>query len=259
MLIKEARLHLILGVTVGTLMLLGGCSKHKDKEKMELNELKQHALNAVDKKSYAEATDSLEKIITKYADHQDINKFKLVLADTYFKTGNYAAAGAMFQHFVQYYPSDTKAEYAHYKAVLSKFYETLRTDCDQSATQDAIALCDGYMRPESNKKYRKDVIDIKNTCENKLLNKEIYVFNFYLKEGKYDAAHNRLAYIKHTFLTQKPSIEPRLLYLECKLAQKQKKTDAVEKNIQALFEKFPHSHYTQMAQSLNKQPQNFLF
>lgn len=259
MLVKKNQFHHIFSITVGTLLFLSSCAKQKDKNKMELDELKQCAFNAVEQKKYTDALESLEKLVTKYSDHPEVSAFKLVLADTNFKMGNYPAAGQLFQHFVQYYPSDAKAEYAHYKAILSKFYETLRVDCDQSATQETIALCDSYTRSESNINYRKDVLDIKNTCENKLLNKEIYVFNFYLKEGKYEAAQTRLEYIKQTFLNQKPLLEPRILYLECKLAQKQDKGDAVEFKIKTLFEKYPHSHYTQMAQSLTKKPQHYLF
>ena len=235
---------------VSILLLLTNCAKQENKEKMELEELKKHAFNALDKKKHEEAIDTLEHVITRYADHPDISKFKLLLADTYFKEGKFPQATKLYGHFVQYYPSDEKAEYAHYKAILSQFYQTLRVDCDQSTTATTIGLCEGYTKVQTNKQYLKDVLDIQNTCEHKLIDKEIYVFNFYLKEGNYNAATSRLASIRKLYAEKKPALEPRLLYLECKLAKHQNKDDVVEKNIQTLYDKFPHSQFTQMTKAL---------
>ena len=237
-------------LTIG-LLLLASCAKQpKDKDEMGFDELKKNSLVSLEKKKYDEAAKHLERIVAKYPEHENAHKHKLALADTYFKMGKYPAAEKIYSHYSNYYPSDPKAEYARYKSIRSQFYQTLRVDCDQTATEQTIKLCNTYKDNANFQKYSKDVTDIQNTCEHKLINKEIYVYNFYLKQQKFDAAQNRLDYLRTNFLDKKKSIEPRVLYLECKLAQRQKKTVDLEQKLEQLFSKFPQSQYTRMAQSL---------
>jgi outer membrane protein assembly factor BamD len=240
------------------LIVLNGCAKQKPKEETNDKTLKNQATAFLNKKKYDDATEVLQKIINKYPDHADITTHKLLLADTYFTNGKYLLAFQLYDHYNQYYPANENAEYAKYRSILSKFYQTLKTDCDQTVTTDTIKLCKEYSSFSTYKKYSQDVNDIQNTCEHKLINKEIYVYNFYLNQGEYKAAYNRIKHLRDTFVSSKKSIEPRLLYLECKLAQKQKHAGQTQKIIEQLVNIYPESQYTQMAQALTAK-NNFTF
>jgi outer membrane assembly lipoprotein YfiO len=240
-------------------LLLSGCGKQKQSKKnqnkktkksMDVAQLQNKANNYIQKKDYESAIELLEKIIAQNQESDQIHNHKIALADAYFRAGKYQPACDLYGHFNMYYPSDSNAEYAKYKSVLSKFYQTLKTDCNQEPTQDTIKLCLEYCKNISYNKYRRDVCDIQNTCEHKLIDKEIYVYNFYLQQGEYKAAQNRLNNLKTKFLVSKTSLEPRLLYLECKLAQKSKNDKLAEENLKVLFSKHSNSQYTRMAQSL---------
>ena len=217
---------------------------------MNFEELKEKTEAFLEKKRYDNATELLEQIIARYPDKQEIHTYKMLLADTYFKLGKYSSSAHLYDHYQNYYPSDNKAEYAKYQAVLSQFYQTLKTDCDQTPTQETIKICSSYLQNSHYQKYRKDVLDIQNTCEHKLISKEIYVFNFYLKNEQYDAAKNRLNYLRSHYLPKKNTLEPQILYLECKLAQKQRNEQTIQKNLEELFAKYPQSEYARMSQSL---------
>ncbi len=242
-----------------SLLLLTSCSKQKDKDEMNFKELKKRSLASLERNKLDDAAECLEEIIRKHPEHKDAAKHKLMLAETYFKQGNHASAEKLYSNFAAYYPSNKKAEYARYQAIKSQYYQTLRTDCDQTATQETIAHCQGYLNNPSNKQYIKDVQDIMSTCQNKLINKEIYVYNFYLKRKKFDAAQNRLSYLRDHFLDKQKNLEPRLLYLECKLAHKQKNVDSLEKTLEELISKYPNSHYTHMTKSLITKSNKFVF
>lgn len=239
-------------------MLFSGCSKQKTKSDMNFEELRENSGMLLKKQNHAEAAEILEETITRHPDRPDIHKFKIILADVYFKLERYQLAYQMYQNYAQQYPSHTRAEYAKYQAVLSKFYQTLKIDCDQTLTNETIAACKEYAAQPYFKKYLQDVIDIQNTCEHKLINKEIYVFNFYLNQDKTDAARNRLNHIKSTFLSQKPSLEARLCYLECKLAQKINDKKSIQENLALLTERYPSSPFTRMTQDLINKP-TFIF
>jgi outer membrane assembly lipoprotein YfiO len=241
----------------GIVLLFVGCAKEKKKEEMSFDELKKRSIVLLQEKKYEDASEYLEQIIGQFQDRADISKYKLSLAELYFKTGKYESAGELYENFAQFYPSDQYVEYAKYRSILSKFYQTLRTDCDQTPTQETIKLCEDYLSVPQFAKYHADVSDIKNTCEYKLIDKEVYVYDFYVNQGEYTAAKGRLDFLKKNYLAKQQSLEPRLLYLESKLAQKEKNISKVKENLQKLMEKYPESHFTQMTHALLNKPNLF--
>ncbi len=254
---KSRNYHLFI---FSLIVLLGGCSKQNDKkiEDMSFDEIKKRTLSALDKEKKDLAIEYLEKMVAQNPDNPDISIYKLKLADLYFDTGKLESSYQMYEHFIQFYPSNIKTEYVFYKSILSRFYQTLKMDCDQSITNEAISLCNKYLKTSIYNKYSVDVKDILNTCERKLIDKEVYVYNFYLKKGKYESARNRLKYIKDNYLSKKPELEARLLFLGCKLEQKLKKDDILKDKMELLIDKYPDSHFTSMAQRLVKK-NSFIF
>lgn len=262
MVVRKDTLFSVLSIMVTvSFLLFSGCAKQKEAEDMNVDELKQHALTAMNNQRHDAAIEYLDKIIAKHPDHEDIGNFKLLLGDALFKTGDYPAANKLYEHFTQYYPSDAKAEYAKYRSILAQFYHTLRTDCDQSVTKDVITACNDYLAQARYQEYRKDVLDIQNTSEHKLINKEVYVYNFYLKQGDlsplpeerekcYRAARGRLANLQKMYGDKNESLKPRLLYLECKLAQRENKESVIHDSLEKLLNEHPQSQFTRMAQAL---------
>lgn len=231
-------------------ILLSCCSKHKKRDQMSAEELSQKAFVYLDKKKNDDAIVYLEELMGRFPDHANIGQYKMLLAELYFKTENYAAAQELYEHFNQFYPADNQAEYSKYKSLLAMFNQTLSTDCDQTETESTLQLCREYLQNEHYKKYSAEVANIKKICENKLIDKEVYVFNFYLKQENYDAAHARLKHLKEKYLGVNDSLQARLLYLECKLAKKERNPILVKQKLAALAERYPESKFTQMAQSV---------
>lgn len=251
MLIKKTAPLLL--VSCLSMLLFTSCSKQSRQSKKELEskeELRGKSLALVKQKKYEEAAEYLERFVSKFPEDQNISSAKLLLADLYFRQEKYPSSYTMYQHFHNSYPADEKAEFAAYRSVLSKFYQTLKTDCDQTITTETSQLCKGYLNNLNYKKYTKDVSDIFNTCQHKAINKEVYVYNFYLKQKKYEAANVRLKHLKKNFLPKKKDLEPRLLYLECKLAKGNKDKLLLKKNIQKLVSEYPRSQFTHMAEAL---------
>lgn len=241
-----------------TLVAFVGCAKQKKKEEMSFDELRHKAFACLEKKHRDEAAEYLEQIVAQHPDRADIAKYKLLLAEVYFKAGKYPSAYELYDHYNQFYPADTRAEYAKYRSILSKFYQTLRSDCDQTQTEETVKLCQEYLDVSAYKKYANDVSDINKTCEHKLIDKEVYVFNFYLKQGEYEAASGRLKHLHEAYLPKNQALEARLLYLESQLAKKQKNLALVKENVEKLNTKFPESQFTPMTQALLTK-QSFLF
>ncbi|MFC1894618.1 outer membrane protein assembly factor BamD [Candidatus Dependentiae bacterium] len=240
-------------VSILVLLILCSCSKQEDPktiENLNFDELKKRTLSSLENKKNDQAIAFLEKIVAEHPDKENIYEYKLMLADCYFDTGNLPSSYELYKHYYEFYPSDSKAEYATYRSILSKFYQTLQPDCDQSDTLQSINLCKNYLENTQFGQYQNDIKDIQHTCERKLIDKEVYVYNFYLKKGNYKAAKNRLTHLKKNYLDKNPSLDARLLFLESKLAQKEKDKTILNEKIEKLLDKYPNSHFTKMAQRL---------
>lgn len=240
------------------LLSLTSCSKQKNKQDMTFQELQEKTLALIEADRKDVAIEYLEQIVNRHQDQEAVGSYKLLLAELYYKTENYESAQELYNHFYQFYPSDKQAEYAYYRAILSQFNQTLRTDCDQEPTKKTIELCSEYLENPLLASYKQDVADIKNTCEYKLINKEIYIFDFYLQREQYTAAEKRLAYLNKEYLPRHTELASRFLYLECKLAEKIKDKERTSRLLHELETKHPSSQYTRMAHSMLEKKKYFI-
>lgn len=241
---------LITAGTLASLLVLAGCAKKiRTMDELSFDELRTKTDTALVAKKDDLAIECLKHMIAQNPDNANIASYKLQLADLLLKTGNLEGAYHVYKQYRTLYPADEKAEYAQYQSILSKFYQTLKIhkDCDTTQTQKTIKLCSKYLDNATNKNYRTDVKDIITTCESRLIDKEAYVIGNYMRQGKFQSAENRIAYLKEKFMAKNKALEPRILYLEYKLAHEQKHPVAAQEKIEALLEKYPESQFTRMA------------
>jgi outer membrane assembly lipoprotein YfiO len=250
--------NVTIAASMAFLALVLGCAKEQKKETMSFDELAARAESAAKTKKHDDAIAFLDEALSRFGDHAKIHNVKIGLADVQFDNENYPVAQVLYEQFNQFYPADPRAEYAKYKSILSMYRQALDVHCDQTETEETVKLCREYLQNAAYKKFHKEITDIQKLCENKLFNKEIYVFNFYCRRGKYDAAHHRLKTLKSKFAGSLAAHEDQVLYLECKLAQKEKNKKLIRQNLDELIKKYPMSEFTLMAQGLTaKRP--FIF
>ncbi len=242
------------GLLFGLVLLTSGCAKEKTKDTMTRDELTRKAQSYIKQERYEDAIPYVAKLVTRFPDDANIAKYKILLAELHFKDAQYAGAKDIFESFTQYYPSDKRSEYAKYKTIVSSFYQTLPADRDQTYTEETVKLCGDYLSNLALQKYRTSIQDILKSCNERLLDKEIYVFNFYLSKKKFDAARGRIKQLKEKFVASNKTLEPRVLYLEYKLAMKEKKSEQAKLNLKKLMAEYPQSPFATMAQALDSKP-----
>ncbi len=227
-------------------LLVSGCAKHKTKDTMNAEELAKKAQAHIKNKKHENAIQYVTELVARYPDHPRAGKYKILLAELQFKAENYSAAKELYDNFSEFFPSDKHAEYARYKTILSSFFQTLPADCDQSYTEETVTLCKDYLSKDTLSKYRNDVEKILAQNQERLAEKEISVFNFYLGKKQFDAARSRLAYLKEKFSSD-TTLEPRIVYLEYKLALREKKSDIALEHMNKLLTAYPESQFATMA------------
>jgi outer membrane assembly lipoprotein YfiO len=241
----------IMGVIALSVLFLSGCGKRsKLAEHLDFNELQKEVFSSLDAHDKQRATVCLEQLVTKHADHKDIARYKIMLADLYYDAQRYEECYELYAHFAQMFPSDTKAEYAHYRKILSKFHQTLGYDRDITLTAETLRLCTEYKENLRYLVYRKEIDDIQRTCNRKLIDHEVYVYNFYLRQGKLKSAEKRLDYLREHCAGKEKNFEAQLLYLEGKLAHKRGESTIVQEKVTQLATRYTDSTFTKMARGL---------
>ena len=192
-------------------------------------------------KGYKEiAIKYIKKMIPLCADLEKLGNLMLEIADLHFDIGNLDGAESLYLKFATLHPGHTNAEYAHYKSILCSFWSTLDSDRDQSKTKETVERSHAFLeRKKVFITYSDQVVDILASCQERLLESEINIFNFYSKQGDYTAAKTRLASIEKEFLPLLPNKEPLLLTLACDLAEKQQDHKLLKEKQTLLAEKFP--------------------
>lgn len=247
---------------VGIFLLFAGCAKQSVEKKpteMTFSELEEGAMRALESHEPLKATSYLTTLVEEHADSARTPEHRLRLADLHFAYGRenieepeaLKMAYECYKKFYKLNPSDPKAEYASYRAILSRFYQTTRYECDSTLIEKTIKSCNKHLANERFVRgdHANDVRDVRYTCQRSLVDKELYIFNTYLRDGKIKSARNRLNYVRDTYVEVIPDLEARLLYLESKLAFEEDKPEIASRNVKKLVSEFQDSEYTVLAQN----------
>lgn len=205
-----------------------------------------------------DATQYLERILIITEDQQVLKSGRLELADVYFDMGKFEQAGKMYGEYVIFYPGSTYREYAEYKAILCRFYQTLEHDRDQSKTKDTLDMIQAYLDESGSKEYVHEIKNIQKLCYKKLVDQELYVVNFYTKKKSFEAAQHRINTVRNLYGKKIDDLEPQLLVWEIELAQRQADTQRVERKNKELINQFPHYAATTLAENEPKKKRDYV-
>lgn len=196
----------------------------------------------------------LEQLVVQHPDAPECKGWRLQLGEVYLTLGNLEPAYRVFRDYTKLYPNDSNTEEASFQALFTKYKQTvrMRQECDVTEAQKTIKLCKKYLEDPSHTNRRTEVEDIQKTCENRIVNKEAYILDTYLVHGKIDSAKSRLASLKELYLPANAELEPHVMYLECKVARAENRSDAVQQIYTDLRSKYPESPFVKLAQPLAK-------
>jgi len=169
-------------------------------KKLKLEQLEEvYAYTQKHKVDAALLVELLTRLIALSDNHAGVKQYKLQLADTHFSMNHIEIAATFYEDFAIMYPSSNETEYALYKAVLCMFQVSLAPDKDQTNTKKTISLVKDFLKKVKSAQLKSEAEQIMQTCNDRLYEHEVYVFNFYLKKKNFTASRMRLDYIDKTF------------------------------------------------------------
>lgn len=219
-----------------------------------LAHLKKEILLAQKNKNASLEAQLLELFLKEYADDVAAPRCSLRLADLYLAEDELVKAYHLYDKFALLHPSHEQAEYAASKAIFAQYKKSLKIhqDCDSTETEKVIQLCNNFITKHGASTHVAEINDIRRSCKNRLIEKETYIFNHYIREGKFQSAEKRLAKLKKNYLEELPALKPQILFLESVLAHAQNKAEKLAEQVDTLKMEFPDSSFTMMASNLNK-------
>lgn len=178
----------------------------------ELKTSKEDCLKNGDKRA---AIKFLERMAQIRNDLEDLKGVMLELAQLLYETEDYKRASDMYNKFVLLYPGCEEVEQSMYRAIFCMSKIILDAEHDQTKTIETKELAQDFLNRSSFTQYRKEVEAILTQCEERLLENEICIFNFYLGRCNYVAAQTRLANIKETYAVKTiPDIQTKIASLD---------------------------------------------
>jgi len=216
-------------------------AKSKKISDLEYKELKKEKERQIARGDKYLAIKYLERMAPLCSDLGERAAILLELADLLFETKHMVKAERLYLEFMNLFPGDERTEYAHYRALVCCFDQISDYYRDQTKTQEAVELAQQFLsRKEVFVKYTTEVVGILQQCHEKLLESEMNIFNFYLKQGKMLAAETRLKNIEKEYIALLPEQEPLILTAGCNLAEKKQDPILLAEKKAELDAKFPN-------------------
>lgn len=201
---------------------------------MTLAELKEARKKQQEAKNTEAVLKYTERMLRLAEDFEEGSALMLEYAGMLYDNGNIKKAGGLYSQFAELYPGNPHIEEALYKAVVCSFYNTLSFDRDQTETQNTITLADKFLGYSTFAQYRKQVLDIRLQCYQRIIQSELNVCDYYLKNKQPKAITKRLEHVRSKWLAKVPEYESQVLSYEIRLAELEgnvgKRTELQEKH-----------------------------
>ena len=238
-------------------LFLTGCGKDENESNASDPQTKQEedhqaVFVAFNHKDYDRTLQLANNYMNNYPQDPSVPKLKLMMADIWYEQERYPESYMAYREFERMYPAEERAEYAAYKAAHAKFNQANHIDCDATPTEETVMLCQEYKARSDYQQFRRQIVDLERTCQQRLVDKEFYVANTYMTQQRFASAHKRLEHIEEAFDLEKFGGRDKLTFFKAKLAKQENDTEQLVALVDSLGTEFPRSKFTAMAQQLTK-------
>lgn len=180
-------------IICGILLLFacGGKSTVKTTEDFDAEKFFTRANKLIDDKEYNEARRLLLEIRNRDLSKKYAPLAQLRIADSHAREEEPDLAVAEYRKFLEMYPDHMHASYAQYQIAMVYFGQIESPDRGYGGAALALAEFEKLKRDFPRNPY-KDVIEIRiEKCRNTIASYELFVGEFYMKKGSYQAAQDR--------------------------------------------------------------------
>ena len=185
------------------IVLLGACSTinkffSEDKEKSP-EQLMEEGTNYMNRGLYEDAFKAFQDIRDRYPYSQYAIIAELRTADALYKRGSYDEAYEAYDNFEKLHPKNKEIPYVIYQKGMCNFEQIKSIDREQVHTLKAKEIFERLVKQYPRSDYANRGQKALMQCIVYLAEYELYVGNFYYRQGYYRAALGRYNYLIHNY------------------------------------------------------------
>lgn len=172
--------------------LFTGCSSMEEFDKNTPDGLFKIAQRYEKAERYEEALSSYSELKNKFPYSRFAVTSELKIADIHFERESFAEAKVAYELFKEFHPKHPKSDFVTYRIGLASYKQLPETiDRDLSASKEALTYFSILQKSYPGSQYIKDANEKAAEIEKKLIEKELYIADFYFKKEQYLSALGR--------------------------------------------------------------------
>lgn len=224
-----------------------GCGIFKKKEEKSLSpeELYKIGEQQLEKRKWEESRELLVKVYEGFPDHILAPRALFLIGYSYYKEKEYEKAVLELEKFMKIHPSNEISDLVQYTLAMSYFDQLKSIERDQGITAKAEAEFKKLIANYPDSRYVSDAKAKLQICYQRLAQKELWIANYYLKQGNFNAAYQRFDSILQKFPNSE--IIPEVLYQMAESLVKSNKAEDAKPYYQRIINEFPDSKWAKEA------------
>ena len=232
---------------VGLLLLSSGCSwlRAAPTPILPPEELYQIGENEMAKRRFSDARKSLIKIVERHPNSSYAPRARFLMGETYYRESEFEKAVKEFETFMAFYPRHQIADLVQYRLAMSYYDQIKPIEQDQGRAQKGLDQFKKLVKEYPDSRYATDALAKIDICRGRLAQKEIWVANYYLTNGKPGAARPRIEAVLREY--PRSLVIPEALFLLAEANFLEGRNDEATGILQKLSGEFPYTEWGRRA------------
>jgi outer membrane protein assembly factor BamD len=197
------------------------------------------------KGKYEAARDAMRKIVERHPDSTLAPRARFLVGEAYYRDGEYEQAAKEFEGFMSLYPGLPIADLAQYRLARSYFDSMPNLERDQAVTSRALGEFQKLLKQYPESRYAPDAVVKIEACRLRLAQKELWIADYYVRQGNWQAAVQRYDVILKDY--GRTPAAPQALYQKADALMRLDRADDARTALRRLVDEYPQSEWARRA------------
>jgi len=221
-------------------------STYKTEPNADATALFREGVEALNNEKYGLAIDRFQKVKTDFPFAPEVTAAELKLAEAYYRNKQYAEAISNFKEFQTLHPNNENMPFVVYHLGLANLDQFTAVDRDLKTTELAKGYFETIIKDYPKSEFASPALAKVAKCNGYLAEHEFDIASFYLRQGKYAAARDRLDGIVRRYRDTPTAIKS--LYYLGEAYRLEKNTVKAALAYSALAQHYPEDEFAKKAQ-----------
>jgi outer membrane protein assembly factor BamD len=194
---------------------------------------------------YEAARDLFQRIVERHPESDLVPVARFLVGETFYRAGEYDKAGPEFEAFVTLYPGHQIADLGQYRLARSYFDAMPSLERDQAIASRALEEFRKLIRLYPESRYAPDALVKIDASRLRLAQKEMWVADFYVRQGKLESALSRYDAVLKDY--PRTATAPQALWQKAEILVRLGRAEEAASTLRRLVSEYPASEWSKRA------------